>query len=134
VTNGATMGLPRRFAVPAAARELGVSKATVWREIRNGSLKCYRLGPSGRIVRVGEHHIAEYHACRETKAPSGSATTSSASAEDRGTSAPAGTNQRHVVDRSSAVASALLTFKPQRSSSPGSSPGTATSATPSPAA
>ena len=36
--------------------------------ISAGRLRCYRLGPKGRIVRIGEHHIAEYLACRETGA------------------------------------------------------------------
>ena len=66
--------LPRRFSILDAARELGVSPATVQREIAAGRLACYRLGPKGKKIQVGEHHLGEYLACREAKS-SASATT-----------------------------------------------------------
>ena len=115
-----SMSLPRRFTTAETAAELGMSKATVEREITAGRLGCYRLGPRGKIVRVGEHHILEYLACREAKTPSESATTSLASAPTAANGVPAGTI--HVLDRPSAVASALATFAPRSSNLPGSSP------------
>jgi hypothetical protein len=122
------VALPKRYDVKGAAAVLGVSPATVAREIGAGRLACYRLGPGAKKIQVGEQHLAGYLACRETKAPSGSATTSSASAPTATNGAPAGTT--HVLDRRSAVASARTTFAPRKSNSPASSPAMRTSAIP----
>src|SRR4051812_10070575 len=127
---GVTSMLPRRYSVREAAVELDYSPATVTREIALGNLRCYRLGPKGKIIQIGRHHLEEYLACRETRASAALATTSSASDETAASGAPVGT--MHVVDKRSAVASARTTFAPRKSSSPPSSPDTAKSVTPSP--
>src|SRR5215208_2018096 len=93
--------LPRRFTLRQAAGELAVSVATVAREIATGRLGCYRLGPKGKKIQVGEHHLAEYLACREAK-PFASATTSLPGDRTATTGAPAGSI--HVLDRPSTVA------------------------------
>jgi excisionase family DNA binding protein len=121
--------LPKRFTVAAAAELLSVSVATVLREIAAGRLACYRLGPKGKKIQVGEHHLGEYLSCREAKR-SESVNTSSASAATASIGAPAGST--HVLDKPSAVASAQATFGLPKSRWPGSSPITATSGTPSP--
>src|SRR4051812_15223448 len=124
--------LPLRYSKAEGAKVLGVSTATVDREIAAGRLRCYRLGPKGKRIQLGEHHLEEYLVCRETRSSSELVTISSASAATATNGAPAGTT--HVLDRQSAAASALTTFAPRKSSSPPSSPDMVKSATPSPSA
>ena len=106
--------LPKRYTVQEAAAELKMSPASVMRDIAAGELACYRLGPKRKIILIGEHHIAEYLACRETRKPSGSATTSSASAGIAPIGAPVGTIRPHPGETSVAQASARATFARRR--------------------
>src|SRR4051812_18230780 len=90
--------LPRRYTVEGAAELLGLSVDSVRREIGARRLGCYRLGPGGRILRVGEHHLAAYlegcnHPCRATDSPSAtptSAPTGSAAGATAGSGAGPG--------------------------------------------
>jgi excisionase family DNA binding protein len=42
-----------------AAKLIGISPITVWREVKRGRLECYRLC-GGRVLRIGRSHIEEY--------------------------------------------------------------------------
>src|SRR5689334_16204978 len=95
--------LPKRLTIAETAAELDVHRATVERDIASGRLGCYRLGPRGKIIRVGEHHLRDYLTLCETRMHSASAPTSSASVPIAGCGAPAGTT--NVLDRQTAVAS-----------------------------
>jgi excisionase family DNA binding protein len=58
-----TTGLDRtgepKYTREEAAKLIGVSPITVWREVKRGRLECYRLC-GGRVLRIGRSHIEEY--------------------------------------------------------------------------
>lgn len=58
----------QKFDVTTAARLLHLAPVTIWREIKNGRLGFYRLGQGMGRVFIGESHLADYLAQRDTRA------------------------------------------------------------------
>lgn len=58
----------QKFDVTKAAEKLNLAPVTIWREIKNGRLGFYRLGNGKGRVFIGESHLVDYLAQRETRA------------------------------------------------------------------
>ncbi|MFZ1426583.1 MAG: hypothetical protein WAS21_07430 [Geminicoccaceae bacterium] len=119
--------LPRRYSREKAAELLDMSVAQLGREIRAGRLGCYK-SPGGRIVTVGEAHIADYLAHIEVRAtawPSKTDPASAATDSDVDQSCPrTGTSSGPTppgLDGQRALALAQATFGPPSSPSPATS-------------
>ena len=48
-----------KYSKEEAAKLLGISAITVWREVERGRLGCYRIC-GGRVLRIGRSHIEKY--------------------------------------------------------------------------
>ena len=48
-----------RYSIKEAAKLVGFSYITCWREIKRGRLGCYRIC-GGRVILVGRSHIEKY--------------------------------------------------------------------------
>jgi excisionase family DNA binding protein len=48
-----------KYSKDEAAKLIGVSPITVWREIKRGRLGCYRVC-GGRVLLIGKSHIEKY--------------------------------------------------------------------------
>jgi excisionase family DNA binding protein len=53
-----------KYSKEEAAKLIGVSPITVWREIKRGKLGCYRVC-GGRVLLIGKSHIEKYLADSE---------------------------------------------------------------------
>jgi excisionase family DNA binding protein len=48
-----------KYSKEEAAKLIGVSPITVWREVNRGRLECYRVC-AGRVMLIGKSHIEKY--------------------------------------------------------------------------
>ncbi|HEV2706005.1 MAG TPA: helix-turn-helix domain-containing protein [Pyrinomonadaceae bacterium] len=55
-----------KYSRDEAAKLIGISPVTVWREIQRGRLQCYRVC-GGRVLLIGKSHIEKYLADSEQR-------------------------------------------------------------------